>query len=484
MASNYTGLGVQLMTTGEKAGTWGTLTNTNWNIMEQISGGYVEQDIAGGAQTTTLSVSDGSAGAVLAHRIIKFTGSITGNQIVTIPLDVQTFYIITNGTTDGSGTPTVQFKYVSGSGSSVTWAASDKGTKIIYAAADDGTNPNIVDVGMGTVTLTGTETLTNKTLTSPIIGTSILDTNSNELIKITATGSAENEFTIAAGASGAGPTLSSTGSSDSNIDINITPAGTGDVVLAGDTVKVGDSGAAATLTSNGAGTLTVTTGGTEDLVLSTNSGTNSGTITITDAANGNITLAPNGTGEVQATDQADATAAVKIAGKETMWIPATAFYLPTTNPADAASVETTALRPELKVVDFDAGTAQYVQFAIAMPKSWNLGTVTYQVFWSPSTTNTDNCIFGVQGVSCSEGDTADVAFGTAVEVTDAGIGTVEDVQMTAESGAITIAGSPADGDQTFFQLYRDAADGSDTFTGEARVLGIKLFYTTDEANDA
>ena len=60
MASTYTGLGVQLMTTGEKAGTWGTLTNTNWNIMEQISGGYIEQDIAGGAQTTTLSVNDGN----------------------------------------------------------------------------------------------------------------------------------------------------------------------------------------------------------------------------------------------------------------------------------------------------------------------------------------------------------------------------------------------------------------------------------------
>jgi len=55
--------------------------------------------------------------------------------------------------------------------------------------------------------------------------------------------------------------------------------------------------------------------------------------------------------------------------------------------------------------------------------------------------------------------------------------------MTAESSAITIAGSPADNDQTFFQLYRDAADGSDDFSGEARVLGIKLFYTTDEAND-
>ena len=60
MASNYTNLGIQLMTTGEKAGTWGTLTNTNWNIIEQISGGYVSQSIAGGAQTTTLTKSDGA----------------------------------------------------------------------------------------------------------------------------------------------------------------------------------------------------------------------------------------------------------------------------------------------------------------------------------------------------------------------------------------------------------------------------------------
>ena len=156
----------------------------------------------------------------------------------------------------------------------------------------------------------------------------------------------------------------------------------------------------------------------------------------------------------------------------------------TTNGADAQAVETTATRPELKVLDFDASTAEYAQFSIAMPKSWNLGTVTYQVFWSPSNTNTDDCIFGLQGLACTEGDTADAVFGTAIEVTDAGIGTVEDVQMTSVSSAMTIAGSPADDDYTFFQLYRDAADGSDDFTGDARVLGIKLFYTTDAANDA
>ena len=462
MSSNYTGLGVQLMTTGEKAGTWGTLTNTNWNIIEQISGGYTTQAIT--STPTTLAVSDGSAGATLAHRIIEFSGSIGEATVVTIPLDVQTFYIIKNGS---SGAYTVQFKYVSGSGSSVTWAAADKGTKLIYATANDGTDPDIVDVGM--TTLTGTETLTNKTLTSPAIGTSILDTNANELIKITATSSAENEFTLAAGASGAGPTISSTGSSDSNIDINIIPAGTGNVNLGADAVQVGDNNADATITTQGTG----------DLILNTNNGTNAGTITLSDGVDGNINIAPNGNGVVQGSG-----AAIKIAGTETIFVPAAAMFGTTTNGADSQAVETTATRPELKVLDFDASTAEYAQFSIAMPKSWNLGTVTYQVFWSPGNTDTGDCLWDLQGVSCTEGDTADVAFGTAIEVTDAGIGTVEDVQMSAVSGAVTIAGSPADDDYTFFQIFRNAADGSDDFTGDARLLGVKLFYTTDAANDA
>jgi len=157
MASSYTGLGTELMTTGENAGTWGSTTNTNLQILEQIAGGYTAQSIAGSAQTTTLSVSDGSTGAVLAHRVIEFTGTITGNQVVTVPLDVQTFYIMKNNT---SGAYTVQFKYVSGSGSSVTWAATDKGTKLIYAAADHASNPNMVDSnigGVGAVDLDGNE---------------------------------------------------------------------------------------------------------------------------------------------------------------------------------------------------------------------------------------------------------------------------------------------------------------------------------------
>jgi len=145
MPSTYTPLGTQLMATGENAGTWGTKTNTNLQIVEQIAGGYIEVDINGGAQTTDLAVSDGSTGAALAHRVIDFTGAITGNQIVTIPLDVQTFYIVRNSTT---GVYTVQFKYVTGSGSSITFSTTDKGTKILYTGGvpDDATNPNIVDL--------------------------------------------------------------------------------------------------------------------------------------------------------------------------------------------------------------------------------------------------------------------------------------------------------------------------------------------------
>ena len=118
MASTYTPLGVELQATGENAGTWGTKTNTNLQLVEQISGGYIAKSIAGGAQTTALSVSDGSTGAELAHRMIEFTGTITGNQIVTIPIDVQTFYFLRNST---SGSYTVQFKYASGSGDSFTF---------------------------------------------------------------------------------------------------------------------------------------------------------------------------------------------------------------------------------------------------------------------------------------------------------------------------------------------------------------------------
>jgi len=407
MASTFTDLGLELMATGENAGTWGTKTNANLSLVEQLTGGVNSQAVTDSGTPTALTIADGALTGTAQHRVIELTGSISGARIVTFPVLTENFYIIKNGTT---GASTVQIKAATGSGATVTFSATDKGYKLIYF---DGvaTNTGAFEATVGAtgdVTLTGTQTLTNKTLTSPTIGTKIADTNGNELLLLTATGSAVNEFTLANASTGNGPTLSATG--ETNVGININPKGTG--------------------------------------VLKSGSG------------------------------------AVKIAGLETMWVPASAMYPSTTNPAEAAQVETTATRPDMKVLDYDAGTNQFAQFSVGFPKSWNEGTITYQVYWTPASTNTGNCLFGLQGVAVGDGDTIDVAYGTAVLVTDAGIGTVEDQQVSPVSSAVTIAGSPAVDQLTYFQLLRDATAGADTFSADARVLGIKIFFTTDAANDA
>ena len=255
MASSYTPLGVELMVTGENAGTWGTKTNNNLSLFEQLTGGFSSLSIAGGAGTQALTIADGATTGTAQFRMIEFTGSITGNRIITIPNDVENYYILKNST---SGAYTVQFKYATGSGDTFTFATTNKKTAIVFATANDGTNPDIIEVQ------TGGDVVDD---TSPQLGGN-LDVNGFDIV------------------------------STSNADVDIVPDGTGDVVLSADTVKVGDAGAAAILTSNGAGTLTVTTGGAADLTLNTNGGTNSGVITITDGAGGNIAITPNGSGNI------------------------------------------------------------------------------------------------------------------------------------------------------------------------------------------
>ena len=966
MASSYTGLGTELMTTGENAGTWGTTTNTNLQILEQISGGYVEKSIAGGAQTTTLSVSDGSTGAELAHRIIKFTGTITGNQIVTIPLDVQQMFILVNGT---SGAYTVQFKYASGSGSSLTFGTTDKGTKIVYATADDGTNPNLVDTGISTNTLTGvtgditidspadivfdadgadfkfkdggTEVLRISNSSSDVVikptvdakdiifqqydGTEVARVEDGAQFNVSATTASSSSTTgalitggglgVAADANigddltlrsdsavlgfgadndttlthtdGTGLTLNSTNKltfgdaatyinqssdgvmtvageatidltastavlvsndlkldsdnsviafgADSEITLTHVPddglilkhVGTGDgkepsltfqagdndiaqddvlgsiffqapdegagtdaiLVAAGiEAVSEGDfsssnnatklsfkTGAseAATekvaissagnlsliasntelrfyegsnyvgfeapalsadqiwvlptgdgsngqhLTTDGSGTLSWASAsvsslaaddiGAGDAAVTIGNGSTSADVTIDsgddvviDAAGGNIefkdagttqlTLDMDGTGGAQviqlrvdsddlifkqfdgttvltldddttvkvatdltvgddltllsdsavlgfgadtdttlthtdgtgltlnstnkltfgdaatfinqssdgvmtvageatidltastavlvsndlkldsdsavlgfgadndttlthtdgtgltlnstnklcfndasqfvqgssgtvlslgATDEIDLTATaidingtcdisgtfslagtnitstaaelnkldgvgtIKEAGLETIWVPANSMTPTNSNGcADIAKVETTAGRPDLNVLDFDDGSDEHAQFAVAFPKSWNLGTITFQVFWTSTATDTDGVTWGLQGVAMADNQTQDVAYGTGVTVDDACQGAAEELYVTAVSGAVTIAGTPADDDLTYFRIYRDVSDANDTAAEDARLLGCKIFFTTDAKNDS
>ena len=153
MASTYTPLGVELMATGENAGTWGTKTNANLNLVEGITGGYIVATLnaAGtGANTTALTVADGAITGTAQSRVIilgaESPQAITGNKVVTLPLDIENTYYIKNST---SGAYTVQLKYVSGSGDTVTWSTTDKGWKIITASGNDGTNPDVYEVVAG-----------------------------------------------------------------------------------------------------------------------------------------------------------------------------------------------------------------------------------------------------------------------------------------------------------------------------------------------
>jgi len=131
MPSSYSELGLELMVTGENSGTWGDKTNTNLNLVQQAIAGYQEVSIAGGAQTTALAMTDATLSNA-RNAVIKFTGTITGNQIVTIPDSVEKTYTLINGTT---GAFTVEFRTVSGTG--FTFSTTEKNAVIVYS---DGTN--------------------------------------------------------------------------------------------------------------------------------------------------------------------------------------------------------------------------------------------------------------------------------------------------------------------------------------------------------
>ena len=80
------------------------------------------------------------------------------------------------------------------------------------------------------------------------------------------------------------------------------------------------------------------------------------------------------------------------------------------------------------------------------------------------------------------GDPMDVAYGTLQETTDTALGTADDILVSAETPAITIDGTLADGELCYFKVSRDPAN--DTCTDDARLLGLKLIYTVDALNDA
>ena len=184
---------------------------------------------------------------------------------------------------------------------------------------------------------------------------------------------------------------------------------------------------------------------------------------------------PNGTVQVGGV-------AARVAGKTAVPIPASAMVPNTTNGAAAGTTETTTNKVMYRTLDFDTTTQEGAQFSIPMPKGWNESTVTFQPLWTAAS-GSGGVVWELRAVALSDDDALDTAFGTGQTSTDTLI-TANDVHIGPESSAITIAGSPAEGDLVFFQIRRNVSDGSDTLGVDAKLIGIRLFITTNAANDA
>ena len=222
MASSYsTDLKLEIQVTGENAGTWGDITNTNLVILQQAIAGYSGISIAGGAGNTDLTFSNGltSNGK---NAVLELTGTITGNRTVTITTAsgvTNKVYVIRNSTS-GAFTVTVLIQGQTG----VTFSATDKGTKILYLNGTD-----VVDSNIGKLSNDFAPTLAANLSTNSkniIVGNTygIIDENANEQIKFSTTASATNEITIANAAAGNSPVISATGG-DTNVGITLTPKG-------------------------------------------------------------------------------------------------------------------------------------------------------------------------------------------------------------------------------------------------------------------
>ena len=249
-------LKLTVQATGENSGTWGQITNTNLLILEQAIGGY--SSIALNATTgATLTFSNGALSNG-KDAVIKLTGTITGNVNVVIPDSVEKTYIIENAT---SGAFTVTVKTSSGSG--VTWGTTDKGKKMVYS---DGTN--VVDTAFTEVSSDYSPQLSGilDTNGNDIIidnGGAIEDDSNNEYVKFVKTATAVNEVSVTNAAASGAPEISATGD-DTDIDLKITPKGSGKLNLDGIKFPNADGTADQVLVTDGAGNLSFVdnTGGT------------------------------------------------------------------------------------------------------------------------------------------------------------------------------------------------------------------------------
>jgi len=193
-------------------------------------------------------------------------------------------------------------------------------------------------------------------------------------------------------------------------------------------------------------------------------------------AGGNINTNFNNVKTAVETLQAD------VMGKQTIYVPASSITPTIANGCAAlSSFATSADRPDIIGLAFDATADEHAQFAVEMPKSWDGTDITFKVSWESAATGTTGVAWGLQTVAVGDGETIDVVYNSPVVVTDDAQSTAEMRYVSAESATITVTG--VFDDIIYFRIFRDVSDGNDDMTEDAILTTVRIFYTTDAGND-
>jgi len=458
MSTYVNDLRLEEIGTGEASGTWGNKTNANLELIGEAFS-YGSEAIAD-ASTHTITMADGTSDQARSF-YLKCTGGGQACTVTLAPNTVSKVWMIENAT---SATLT----FSQGSGANVAVAAGE-----VKMIATDGQGSAAVvydlltDANLAGTTAIAALKLAGTTVTSTGAELNILDgvtstASELNLVDGSSAGTIVNSKAVIYSSGGQvnGTTLAIAGteitSTAAELNYNDTGAAVGTVVAS----KI------------------VTADANKDVASLRN-------LTLTGELDAG-SLDISGNADIDGTLEADVLTvdgvAAKVAGLETIYVPATAMYPNTTSGCANLTQVELSNGPELKCLDFDASSDENAQFTVCFPKSWNEGTITFQAFWTVTGTDDGTVAWGLSGVSIADDASINTAFGTNVVATaKAFSGTSNDMTVSAVSGPVTVASAAVD-TQTYFQIMRDVS--ADDQTGDARLLGIKLFFTTDAKNDA
>lgn len=462
---------------------------TNNSVNLQVTRNADGFDISGGTTARKMTVTSGditlTGGGGYTYTFPPVTDTLVSltstaaltNKTLTAPKIESGGFIA-----DANGNEQVKFTTTASAVNefTVTNAAANGAPSIAGTGGDTNIAVTLAGKGTGAINLGQATCIGVKLVASQ----PILDANGNEEIKFVATGSAVNEITVTNAATTGAPSIASTGG-DTNIALTVAGKGTG-------AINLGQA------TSTGVKLVAdqpILDSSDNELVKFSKAATAVNEVTIGNAATGNgptfsatggdtnidLNLTPKGTGAVNLPTGCN----VKVNGanpKRSIVLTAAGGWPSTTSGCAAAALsEASTNKQNTFSLDFDKASDENAEWTVVMPDNYDGSTLTAKFFWTAAAGTAGQTVsINIQGRAYANDDAIDQAWGTAVAVSDALIAT-GDVHVTSESGAITLAGSPAGGQLVQFRVYRDVSE--DDLDADMKLLACRIEYGVSAFSD-